>query len=405
MKKLNFYFATLLVALLAFSCTSNDNPDIPQVEKGERSVELKITRSSTKADDVSVPAGTKTPIADGAIYFFAVDGKCVKMYKLTATDISNLAGNSPTAVLIDQVPASASSALLLTNYEKATYTYPTATGQTITTIKALPVLVQNQQPKTGNMMVNNVIMSGVANIETNSNPNPTPPDALYKIAMTITPIMSRLEVSRVGVEGNGNQKGDITEFRLRGIFIPNFYPASTVYGNAVTPPLVYPYNDVTYYTASFPFTTGTGFLNDYVASTAPHPGLVHQVNTNMWAYHMFPATGVDNLPHIVVAVDNIKYLDENLIERSWKNGNMKYITITTYNNKVGGAPITQFDPSYVYKIEGTDGLAGPGKPGGEGGIIFGLDDLGDKPYTKDQSVSCNVTVTAWSVTSIVPNPL
>lgn len=389
MKKLNFYFATLLVALLMFSCTNNDNPEIPQPEKGERSVELKITRSSTKADDASVPAGTKTPITDGTIYFFAVNGNCVFAYTLSEADISNLAGTSPTAVVINQVPASASSALLLTNYGLAGYTYPTAASQTISTIEALPVEVEKQQPKDGNMMVNNVIMSGVANVETN--PTPTATDPLYKIAMTITPIMSRLEISRVGVKGTGNAKGDITEFRLRGIFIPNFYGASTVYGNAVTTPLINPGSDVDYYTASFPFKTGTGYLNDYVASSVIHPGLVHDPSTNMWAYHMFPATGVDNLPHIVVAVDNIMYIDEDGDPKSWKNGNIKYITVKTYNNKVGGAEITQFDPSYVYKIED--------------GIIFGLDDLGDKPYTKDQSVSCNVTVTAWSVISIVPNPL
>lgn len=388
MKKLNFYFATLLVALLAFSCTSNDNPDIPQVEKGERSVELKITRSSTKADDVSVPAGTKTPITDGVIYFFAVDGNCVKDYPLTASDLINLAKPTPTPVVIDQVPASASTALLLTNYGLAGYTYPTAASQTISTIEALPVEVEKQQPKDDNMMVNNVIMSGVANVETN--PTPTATDPLYKIAMTITPIMSRLEISRVGVKGTGNAKGDITKFRLRGIFIPNFYPTSTIYGNTTTT-LVNPGSDVDYYTASFPFKTGTGYLNDYVASSVIHPGLVHDPSTNMWAYHMFPATGVDNLPHIVVAVDEIKYKSEDGSEQLWKNGNMKYITITTYKNKDGGAEITQFNPSYVYKIED--------------GIIFGLDDLGDKPYTKDQSVSCNVTVTAWSVTSIVPNPL
>lgn len=388
MKKLNFYFATLLVALLAFSCTSNDNPDIPQVEKGERSVELKITRSSTKADDVSVPAGTKTPITDGVIYFFAVDGNCVKDYPLTASDLINLAKPTPTPVVIDQVPASASTALLLTNYGLAGYTYPTAASQTISTIEALPVEVEKQQPKDDNMMVNNVIMSGVANVETN--PTPTATDPLYKIAMTITPIMSRLEISRVGVKGTGNAKGDITKFRLRGIFIPNFYPTSTIYRNTTTT-LVKPGSDVDYYTASFPFKTGTGYLNDYVASSVIHPGLVHDPSTNMWAYHMFPATGVDNLPHIVVAVDEIKYKSEDGSEQLWKNGNMKYITITTYKNKDGGAEITQFNPSYVYKIED--------------GIIFGLDDLGDKPYTKDQSVSCNVTVTAWSVTSIVPNPL
>lgn len=403
MKKLNFYFATLLVALLTFSCTSNDNPEIQQPEKGDRTVELKITSSITKVDDATVPTGTKTPISDGTIYFFAVDGNCVFAYTLKQTDINNLGSGNPTAVVIDQVPASASSALLLTNYVKAGYNYPAAAGKTIASIKALPIILENQQPKTGDMMVENVVMSGVANVETN--PNPTPTDPLYKIAMTITPILSRLEVSRVGVNGNGTQKGDITEFRLRGIFIPNFYGFSTVYGNVITTPLINPGNDVAYYTATFPFTIGTGFLNDYVASTVPFPGLVHAVNTNMWAYHIFPATGVANLPHIVVAVDNIKYIDENSTEQLWKNGNMKYITVTTYNNKAGGAQITQFDPSYVYKIEGTNGPNGPGKPGGSGGIIFGLGDLGDKPYTKDQSVSCNVTVTAWSVTSIVPNPL
>ncbi|MGL5787770.1 MAG: hypothetical protein ACRCX4_13285 [Bacteroidales bacterium] len=350
-------------------------------------------------DDGSVPSGTKTAIADGTIYFFAVNGNCVFSYTLTSGDITNLGTATPAPIVINQVPASANTAMLLTNYAKAGYTYPASTGQTVTTIKGLQITVDKQQPSTAATSVANVIMSGVANIVTHTGASP-----LYTVDLAITPIMSRLEISRVGVRGNGTQKGDITEFRLRGIFISNHYLTSTVYGNS-TVTLINKGGDESFYTGSFPFATGTGYLNDYALSSVTFPGLAHTVTTNMWSYHVFPVTTAGTLPHIVVAVDHIKYIDENGTEQSWKNGNMKYITVTTYVDQTSSTPLTEMKPSFVYKIVGTDGPNGPGKPGGSGGIIFGLDNLGEKPYTLDQSVSCNITVTPWNVTNIIPNPL
>lgn len=398
MRKLS-YLAAFLAAFMMFSCTNNDNPVPGEEEKGDKTVELKIKSVITKSDDGAVINGAKTSIQDGVIYFFGANNGCVYRYQLTATDITNLAGQTVAPISVLNVPAAANKVILLTNYELAGYTYPLAAGNTVTSIKALPVNITKQQPKANNMLVANVIMSGAADIVIDTNPA-TP---LYAANVTITPIMSRLEVSRVGVKGDGTQVGDITEFRLRGVFIPNHYSASTVMDN-VTTSFVNPVNDKTKYTNLFPAGSAPGYLNDYVDNTAVFPGLAHAALGNMWAYHVFPASGSANLPHIVVAVDQIKFRDTDGQVKLWNNGATKYVTVISYHVKDNvGMPITDFLPANVYRIDGADGENGPGKPGGWGGIIFELDDLGDTPYSQDKTVSCNITVTPWNVNLIEPN--
>lgn len=401
MRKLS-YLAAFLAAFMMFSCTNNDNP-VPggeEGEKGDKTVEINIKSVITKSDDGAVINGAKTSIQDGTIYFFGANNNCVFSYTLTASDITNLAGQTVAPISVLNVPAAANKVILLTNYLLAGYpTYPLPAGNTVATIKALPVSITKQQPKTGNMLVANVIMSGAADIVIDTNPT-TP---LYATNVTITPIMSRLEVSRVGVKGDGSQVGDITEFRLRGIFIPNHYSVSTVMDNT-TSAFVNPLSDKTKYTNLFPTGSGTGYLNNYVDNSVVFPGLVHAVTGNMWAYHVFPASGSLNLPQIVVAVDQIRFRDTDGQVKLWNNGATKYITVQSYHVKDNPLlAVTDFLPANVYRIDGADGENGPGKPGGWGGIIFELGDLGDTPYSHDKTVSCNITVTPWNVNLIEPN--
>lgn len=398
MRKLS-YLAAFLAAFMMFSCTNNDNPVPGEEEKGDKTVEIKIKSVITKSDEAPLGNGVKTAIKDGAIYFFGADDKCLLYYPLSASDITNLTSQSIQPITVSNVPAAAHKVIVLTNYALAGYSYPLSAGNTMPSIKELPVDITKQQPTEDNPLVANVIMSGESHIIVDTNPN-TP---LYSTNVTITPIMSRLEVSRVGVKGDGTHKGDITEFRLRGIFIPNHFQSSTVMGN-VTANLINPYSDKTKYNASFPTGTAPGYLNNYVENTAVFPGLVHAVTGNMWAYHAFPANETLHLPQIVVAVDQIKYIDNDLTEQLWNNGAIKYITVESYHVKDNpDMVVSEFLPANVYRIDGADGENGPGKPGGWGGIIFELDDLGDTPYSKDKTVSCNITVTPWNVNLIEPN--
>lgn len=398
MRKLS-YLAAFLAAFMMFSCTNNDNPVPGEEEKGDKTVELKIKSVITKSDEAPLENGVKTAIQDGVIYFLGANDKCLFCYPLTESDITNLGSQSIQPITVSNVPAAAHKVIVITNYALAGYNYPLAPGNTTTSLKALPVLITRQQPTADNPMVGNVIMSGENNITVNT----TPTDPLYSANVTITPIMSRLEISRVGVKGDGTQKGDITEFRLRGIFIPNHYQSSTVMEN-VTANLINPYSDKTKYNASFPTGTAPGYLNNYVENTAVFPGLVHAVTGNMWAYHIFPANETLHLPQIVVAVDQIKYLDNDLTEKLWNNGAIKYVTVEAYHVKDNpDMVVSEFLPANVYRIDGADGENGPGKPGGWGGIIFGLDNLGDTPYSKDKTISCNITVTPWNVNLIEPN--
>lgn len=434
MKKLS-YFAASLAAMTMFSCSNNEDPIVDPVIKGDRVVKFTINTTGTKTEHPGAPSNAKTKILDGVIYFCDVDGNAVYSYPLTGADIASLAGPTVQPITVPHVPVSATQVVMGANAAQAGIAYPTYAGQTITTLSSYKFHIKNQQPLPGvlqNDAVERVVMSGFGAIETIY---PTPTDTVYKAEIEITPALSRLEVKTVRSKGDGTGIGEIKMFRLLGIFIPNHSAEGTVSGVGDLL-LVKPINTDTenYYQTYFPFansSSGLGYLHDYNST-----GL-SKAASNFWAYHVFPAKntepGDNRLPHIVVAVDNIWFLDGDGQTKEWKNGDVQYITVTNYlDGKYNTNPTTdvaEFKRAYVYRIDGIeqpqkymyiddDGIpqivdannVPDGKtsikvvvPGGAGGITFGLDNVTDHPYDASKEVDCMITVVPWEIEDITPD--
>lgn len=435
MKKLN-YLASMLAALLMVGCTSNEIPGEPDPNpQGDRVVKINIETLLTKTEHPGAADGSYTKVEDGVIYFFKDGGSSVFAYRLTANDITTLSGATNGTlkdISVSGVPLTANHVVLVTNLNKASKTYPPFAGNTLTTIKGFPFEIKEQQPVGGvsaTSPIAEVIMSGEADIIVDGSTTP----ATNKATITIAPVLSRLEIGAVrcknvtGTTLPGTYgEGQITKFRLRGIFIANHYELGTVFGigqNATYKP-----TDPSLYTGAF-----KNGLVDFFTD----PNTLKKDTTKFFAYHTFPSVNVADMPNIVVAVDNIWYKDLDGKEKSWKDGATQFFTVEKY--KMGASNLDKFVAAKIYRINGKDAptkfiavdsqgkvivdangnpltYTGPNDPnlpsgaktvevsvpGGSNGVEFGIDDLTDKPYDKNKTVECKITILPWNLVTITP---
>ncbi|MGL5689449.1 MAG: hypothetical protein ACRDD8_01405 [Bacteroidales bacterium] len=431
MKKLS-YLASMLAALFFVACTSNEIPGDTDDTQGDRIVKINVDHLSTKAEQPGAVDNSYTKVEDGVIYFFKDGGTAVFAYRLTADDIATLGGSeSMKNITVTGVPLTANHVVMVSNLNKANKSYPPFAGNTLATIKAFPFSIKEQQPVGGadaSLPVAEVVMSG----ETNITPDASNP-AVGSAAITIAPVLSRLEVGAVrcrtlpGTVLPGTYAdGQITKFRLRGIFITNHYELGTVFGfgqNATYKP-----TDPLLYTAAF----NNGLVDFY-----SEPNTLSKKASNYFAYHTFPSVNVSDMPHIVVSIDNIWYTDIDGNEKEWKSGGIQFFTVEKY--KAGSTELTRFAPAKIYRISGTDpetvyvavdkdgntivdangnpviftGANDPKLPegaktvqvtvpSGTGGLEFDLGDLTDKPYDKNKTVECSITILPWNLVNITP---
>lgn len=374
MKAMNF-LTFMLATFVLLSCNKEDT-EISGDNTAAKRVIVKIATLQSKAQEDQIPTGTYTAIEDAVILFYNNADAQVFSHELSGAEIATLtAAATAGTVTINGIPASAEKVAIIANYKAS------GQGSTYSGInKSATIDVAKLHPATG---VAKVIMYGTGTISpTDSGGNTFP------ASVTISPAASRLEVSGISTKRAGADavKGEIKSYKLKGVFVPNHYPTGTIEGVTGSPAtgngiLVKPV-DATNYTASFPLTTGTGLLNDYNPSELTVTGAV-------FGYNVFPASEVANLPNVVIAVSDVVYISDDAgSEATLDNGNVKYITITEfYTDAAKQTPLTLFKNANVYGIEA---------------LLFGLEDLGDTPYTKAKNVAVTIKITPWTYQQIYP---
>lgn len=372
--KVTKYLMFALATFMLLSC-SKDDTDVLGNDTGIKNVTVKIATLQSKAQENSVPTGTITAIEDAVILFLNGSDQLFS-HELTAAEISTLAATATAgSITIGSVPASASQIAIVANYKAC------GQGTSYSGVNGKSTIdVANLRPATG---VAKVVMYGDGTIS-----GTAVSDNTYPAAVTVSPIASRLEVSGIAAKttAGGPVKGEIKSYKLVGVFVPNHYPTGTIAGSVGasatgTGTLVKP-TAVTYYTGSFPLTSGTGILNDYNTTE-----LI--LTESLFGYNMFPAVNASNLPNVVIAVKDIKYISDDAgTEASLDDGKVKYITITDYfTDDTHTTQLTQFKNGNVYGIEK---------------LLFGLEDLGDEPYTKAKNVAVTISITPWTYQQIYP---
>lgn len=373
--KVMSYLTFMLVTCVLLSCSKEDT-EIPGDNTTAKRVTVKIATLQSKAQEGHIPTGTYTTIEDAVVLFYNNANGQVFSHELSDAEIATLtAAATAGTVTINGIPASASKVDIIANYKAC------GQGTSYTGVnKSTSIDVAKLHPATG---VAKVIMYGTGAISTTDSGGNT-----FPASVTISPAASRLEVSGIGTKKAGGTpaKGEIKSYKLRGVFVPNHYPTGTIEeatGNPATGngTLVQP-TSAANYTASFPLTTGTGLLNDYNDTELTITGAV-------FGYNVFPANGVANLPNVVIAVSDVVYVsDDTGSLATLDGGNVKYITITEfYTDAQKQNFLTQFKNANVYGIEA---------------LLFGLEDLGDTPYTKAKNVAVTINITPWTYQQIYP---
>jgi hypothetical protein len=151
-------------------------------------------------------------------------------------------------------------------------------------------------------------------------------------------------------------------------------------GNVVGIPSNAPFNTVAVpaYTDPVLYTLGSSTVN--VAAGAATPA---------YAFHLFSGQQTPQLPHVILMVAGEYATGYYTGDEKYFCG---YVTFTKYNSAAGY--VQSIENNKIYKM----GLQSPF------GIPINAEDVTDRPELEDFDLGINVTVTAWSILHVTPEP-
>lgn len=409
----------LLMALMTtslFACNTQEETDYEK-QTGENSVSLSI-KQPTSTKGVSDQKGNNeyAVIGSGKIYFIDASGNYLSQRELTATEITSLTNTSTTSggntVTITGVPNTATTLYFIANIKtSAEQTYPQADG---TTSADARLRIDKLQAN-----ATNVPMAGQSSNFTPSTGN------VREASVVLTPLVARVEVGQVTCQnqngaGQPTVTADITGYKLSGVFINNIHQSVLLAG---TPYLVGSPIDIkaqagwasgwgSYFTdinVVFPYYVGgnPAAPSDWVAnsmltycaptggnamtfypdvnngSTSTDPGVTPKM---AWGYQVCPSTAfvpnaTADVPHIILKLTNVEYVDNPLAETT------KYVTVTKYIDS-NGAAVTEFKRGNVYRIQN---------------LTFTHNEATDQPYQENITVIATISVAPWIINNLNPD--
>lgn len=355
-------------------------------------------------------------LESGKLYFLDDAYTSIFQRRLTAAEVQTLANTKTTAtsgntVTITGVPATAKYMYFMANIKTdAGQTLPVVEGSTSTDARLRMDKLQGDAV--------NVPMSGLSPAFTLSSGN------TYNASVELTPIVARLELSRVTCQdktvGSPNNT-DITGYKLAGVYVNNVNESvrldATPYLNApvnITSQSGWSGSSWTSYfdnNVNFPYYSGGSFTppaswvaNTYVDYCTPtssglvfYPDVTNGSTTTAptsvpyksWAYQVCPSsalpsgqtTPVADIPHLILKLTDVTY------QNNPEGAKTLYVLVSKYKDKVTGNNILEFKRGYVYRIEN---------------LTFTQEQAVNKPYDSNLSVVCTVTVKPWVITSIDP---
>ena len=180
------------------------------------------------------------------------------------------------------------------------------------------------------------------------------------VNVSIKPLISRLEL--VQVKTTDNKTGDITAFKVTGVFVDSYYPEFTYVGSGSGSPFAQGQSAIF---------NGIGDEGDWAAESSPlaaKPG-----DDVVWAYQV-AAAGV---PRLIIRLEDVKYTPNS--EEEIELEGIYYLTVSGYKT------ITEFERGKIYRIGGADG------------ITFTYEDLSLTANPVDITLSVEVTIEEWDI--------
>lgn len=362
MRQLKIFLVAVLALMVGLSSCSNDKQDEPA--KADKSLQLKlITKATDGTRSITDPVADETEVTftSGMLYCVSSADLITKYYTIgTDGDIKLSELTSTDGKTLTNVPGHTSKVMIVGNVDGL------PTSGSITAIKGELLGVNSQTDSEGGI-------TAAALFDKQPLVNPTAEGKPYTASLDLKPTISRIEIS--DITGSGN----ITSFKVDGIFINNFYIKAPISGDHDTEHLTNYGSDVNKY----PHDEFPKSLYDY-KTAAPGIGSLDGLKFapeagKVWAYNMFAGSPV---PHIIIRLSAVTAKDIVF------TGD-QYITIRTYTNTETDKAVKTFEPGKNYKI-------------GAGIFTFDEDDLTPEPESKTKDVEVKVTLLTWKDVNVKP---
>jgi hypothetical protein len=404
MKKnsLNFiYAAALLLAVGLVGCSRESAND----ENEARSVVLTVTSSSTRAVTEPITGSTTTPLkAYGRVFFVSSGGTITKMLPIMAdtdsgTDYATSSGATlnikdlklGTAVEITGVPSNSTQVYVVSGLPAANFFDAVGAATNVSAYLAAAYDVEDaydsETSTLGGVRTVPQIGSGIIVHDGSAYADQ------FVAAVDIYPAVGRVELTQLT-----GKTGEITSFKVQGVYVNNFFETISLDGT----PASYVPKDNGSTTAEYSGTNPGYYENkpwvyDEHASTGWESagGVLKFEKTSdsgeVLGYNLLARQlgSTDHyFPHLVIEITDVVCVDSdnhNLYkDKTW------YLTIT---NVVAHDAVqiednwVKFEAGKVYQIEN---------------LPFELGNLSPVPEPSDKKVTCTVTVKPWVVMNVDP---
>lgn len=353
---------------------ANQGANSEIVKSDLKNVTLKIASKApaTRSEGGSVAMRETVLFNNGWLLFVSAQHNVTKVMEITKANPSVLDDSSVDISLLIQtdgveiadVPGHSQSVYVVGNLP-ARFAAPTV-GASLTEMKQKLIDFSSQGD------INNVTLFG-GNLIRNEN-------SRLVASFPLAPIVARIEIGKI----SSTNSGDITSFKVDGIFINNYYEQITLEGNA--PAAAKKNTGTSGYvegSAAYP-DIYKGVLFDYKSApgqslgTATLPNVYVPQTGNAWTYNLLaPQTTAQpalTAPHIVIAISDIQTNNGVSYSDTW------YLTITSLVcNK---QKIASLVPGKVYSIRH---------------INFSHTNIQPEPEMETMGVDVEVSLVEWDI--------
>ena len=365
------------VAMFSFiSCAKEKGFDNPNIV---RTVKIQVVNGlESRAVGPHVQSHAVV-FSNGKLFFTTAGGLITKVVDIDNTANAESGGvvgiDALTAgTMIQGVPGTSTKVYVLGNIT-ATLPAITVGATNISVIDEFALQVSHLFDVTHKAVANVPIYGAPGNIQ--------PDGADYKAKLTIAPTGARMEVSKV--TGGGN----ITGFKVEGIFINNYYSRMKLNGALMNvADLINSGNMPGLYIPDAVGGTYTGSLSeivyDYAATGIGYdlPGgvcspVTPEDNTKVWGYNLLAPAGAE-MPHIVIRLSGVttSLPDDPYAGKTW------FLTIRNFYTDPGfnTTPITTLAARNIYRITN---------------LFFTEEDLSENPEELFRKVTVTIDVLPW----------
>lgn len=353
-----FLALALMLTVVLVGCKKEDDTLLNGPEK---TVLIKISapeEPATYKEDASQTAAA-VGFSSGAIYF-TNDGGTILNYKTI--------GSSGDAT-VGQVTASGGHAFNVNPGVTQVYivgnTTGLATSGNISAVKESLLAVASQ---------GDVALLNLYGEDTSLTPVDGEPTK-FTAEVTLNPTLARLELAQL--EGDGV----ITGFKVKGIFLDDFYKQAQVDGGGLaslkgktTDPEDYQDNTDDYPTASKP-----AIYDWYGTAMGASDKVAKPAGGNVWAYNLFATATGSSVPRLIIRLEDITTSDSSTYP------NPQFITVKGLFATGTSTSITSVKAGHVYKIAN---------------IKFTPDKLSPLPNLSEIEVTVTVTLATWVLENV-----